>query len=68
MKVQLVTHSIIPNLNFGLVPIDPVGLVYTTHIYIGAEGGSRSIYNVNSFINRGNIKSVPRMRTQNIYI
>ena len=27
MKVQLVTHSIIPNLNSGLVPIDPVGLV-----------------------------------------
>ena len=28
VKVQLVTHSIIPNLNSGLVPIDPVGLVY----------------------------------------
>ena len=27
MKVQLVTHSIIPNLNSGLVPIDPVDLV-----------------------------------------
>ena len=27
MKVHLVTHSIIPNLNSGLVPIDPVGLV-----------------------------------------
>ena len=27
VKVQLVTHSIIPNLNSGLVPIDPVGLV-----------------------------------------
>ena len=27
MEVQLVTHSIIPNLNSGLVPIDPVGLV-----------------------------------------
>ena len=28
MKVQLVTHSIIPNLNSGLVPIDPIGLVF----------------------------------------
>ena len=27
VKVQLVTHSIIPNLNSGLVPIDAVGLV-----------------------------------------
>ena len=27
MKLQLVTHSIIPNLNSGLVPINPVGLV-----------------------------------------
>ena len=25
MKVQLVTNSIIPNLNSGLVPIDPIG-------------------------------------------
>ena len=29
MKVQLVTHSIIPNLNSGLVPIDLVGLVFS---------------------------------------
>ena len=28
MKVQLVTHSTIPNLNSGLVPIDPVVLVF----------------------------------------
>ena len=28
VKVELVTHSIIPNLKFRLVPIDPVGLVY----------------------------------------
>ena len=27
VKVKLVTHSIIPNLNSGLVLIDPVGLV-----------------------------------------
>ena len=27
VKVYLVTHSIIPNLNSGLVPIDPEGLV-----------------------------------------
>ena len=26
VKVQLVTHSIIPNLNSGLVPISPEGL------------------------------------------
>ena len=29
VKVKLVTHSIIPNLNSGLVPIDPVGLVFS---------------------------------------
>ena len=34
MKVQLVTHSIIPNLNSGLVPIDPVGLVILTNIFV----------------------------------
>ena len=33
MKVQLVTHSIIPNLNSGLVPIDPVGLVPPTKTF-----------------------------------
>ena len=36
MKVQLVTHSKfqIQNLNFGLVPIDPVGLVILTNIFV----------------------------------
>ena len=29
VTVQLVTHSIIPNLNSGLVPVDPSGLVYS---------------------------------------
>ena len=29
MKVQLVTHSKIPNLNSGLVPIDLVGLDFS---------------------------------------
>ena len=34
MKVQLVTHSIIPNLNSRLVPINPIGLVTLFSLYL----------------------------------
>ena len=30
-------HNIIPNLNSGLVPMDPVGLVYVYYLYSGHQ-------------------------------